>query len=450
MLRIFEIAIVQAKIAYNSYGCHNQECCFFVLKEELERYGGPDVYIHKADRQEIRAEPLVIRANTGDYIDLHITDLTAYSGDDTDIMHSEVLIRRFYAGNEPGTILLHNYLFESLHQYYGLYGALVIEEYGTTFYNPHNNKKLRFGTRAVIRCRNGTSFREFILFVHNCHSGAMGINYCTEPVTERLERVKNPAYIFSSFLHGDPATPILETYPGDEIRIHLLDVTNTGYNSLNIPGIPVCMNKSILKITDNYSAGDYLYYLGKPDGKLDFLWGIVRVHKKYKKDLMPLYSEKEHVLPEFISPGNGSIIRHYEIAAADTRIIHGKYKNYVFGNTGRMVFVLLKDLEMVLAGKTRPEPLTLYANSGEWIEIILYNAFNTRISLNPQSLQYEPLHNSGINVGYNEWEQTVAPGESRRYLWYAGKNYKASCRLYSFGDMENSQYCGLAGTVISE
>lgn len=37
-----------------------------------------------------------------------------------------------------------------------------------------------------------------------------------------------------------------------------------------------------------------------------------------------------------------------------------------------------------------------------------------RVSLNPQFLNYDPVCDSGINVGYNNREQTVGPGAK----WY--------------------------------
>lgn len=37
-VKVFEIALVQAKLTYNKYGWHDPEGRFFVLKEELERW----------------------------------------------------------------------------------------------------------------------------------------------------------------------------------------------------------------------------------------------------------------------------------------------------------------------------------------------------------------------------------------------------------------------------
>lgn len=72
-----------------------------------------------------------------------------------------------------------------------------------------------------------------------------------------------------------------------------------------------------------------------------------------------------------------------------------------------------------------------------------------RVSLNPQFLQYDPVNDSGINVGYNSREQTVGIGESKRYLWKADREY-GTCILQSFGDLRNHRYHGLFGAVIVE
>lgn len=124
-----------------------------------------------------------------------------------------------------------------------------------------------------------------------------------------------------------------------------------------------------------------------------------------------------------------------------------------------------------MAGKYTPKPLILRANVGDWLEITLYNVWNpdqpipyfdyprvpldlkhrpsNRVSLNPQFLQYDPVCDSGINVGYNSKEQTVGIGESKRYFWKADREYGA-CILQSFGDMRNHRYHGLFGAVIVE
>lgn len=542
-VKIFEIAMVQAKITYNRYGWHDPQGRFFVLKEELERHGGLDAYIRKVEEQKIKVEPLVIRANAGDCIELRTTNLlpeylegSAFQlRTRTDIVghhvhllkfdtivsdgsangwnniagarRYETLIERFFADEELRTVFFHDHLFANSHQQHGMFGALIIEEAGATFHSPRTGKELRFGTKAVIRRRDGTSFREFALFVHDfaflfdkngnplnppavpgSHDdpGVMGINYRAEPMRERLNKKEDPAYIFSSFVHGDPATPILESYPGEELMIRLLDGAHEEQHSLNVAGMswrreladfrsPLAASQTLgvseafnLNITEKYGAGDYLYYFGGIDDAWLGLWGIIRVHRRYKKHLRPLCKGKDKIFTLPLCPGKDDVVRHYEVAALQTKLIYNRYGDH---DPDGLVFVPLEDVDMVLAGKCKPKPLILRANVGDWIEVTLHNAFNpkqpvpyydyprvpldkehtpsVRVSLNPQFLQYDPICDSGINVGYNEQEQTVGIGESKRYLWHADREYGA-CIIQSFGDMRNHRYHGLFGAVIVE
>lgn len=542
-VKVFEIALVQAKVTYNSYGWHDPQGRFFVLKEELERHGGLKAYIRKVENQEIQAEPLVIRANAGDCIELHTTNLLPEVLEEspfqlrtiTDIVghhvhlvkfdtivadgaangwnniagarRYETLIERFFADEELRTVFFHDHLFANSHQQHGLFGALIIEEAGATFHDIRDGSRLSWGTKAVIRRRDGTSFREFALFVHDfallfdkngealnppevpgSHDdpGVMGINYRSEPMRERLKKHDDPAYIFSSFVHGDPATPILETYPGDELMIRLLDGAHEEQHSLNITGMswrkepadvrsPLTASQTIgiseafnVNVTEDYGAGDYLYYFGGIDDAWLGLWGIIRAYDKYQECLKPLCKGKNMILPLPPCPGRGDVVRRYEIAAVQSNLIYNKYGDH---DPDGLVFVPLEDVELVLAGKCAPKPLILRANAGDWLEVTLHNALNPdqpvpyfdypkvpldkphtpseRVSLNPQFLQYDPVCDSGINVGYNPKEQTVGIGESKRYLWRADREYGA-CILQSFGDMRNHRYHGLFGAVIVE
>lgn len=542
-VKIFEIAMVQAKVTYNRYGWHDPQARFFVLKEELERHGGLEAYIRKVEKQEIMVEPLVIRANAGDCIELHTTNLLPeyIEGSPfqlrtrTDIVghhlhlvkfdtivsdgaangwnniagarQYETLIERFFANEELRTVFFHDHLFANVHQQHGLFGALIIEEAGATFHNPENGEELHFGTQAVIRRNDGTSFREFALFVHDFaflfdkngkplnppavpgspdDPGVKGINYRSEPMLERLSKKEDPAYMFSSFVHGDPSTPILETYPGDELMIRLIDGAHEEQHSLNIAGMswrreladlqsPLAASQTLgvseafnLNVTENYSAGDYLYYFGGIDDAWLGLWGIIRAHGKYKDHLKPLCRGKERIHPLPPCPSKDDVIRRYEVVALHTKLLYNRYGDH---DPDGLVFVPLQDVDQALAGKWMPKPLILRANVGDWIEVVLHNAWSPenpipyfsyprvpldrkytpsmRVSLNPQFLEYDPVRDSGINVGYNEQEQTVGVGESKRYLWHADREYGA-CILQSFADMRNHRYHGLFGAVVVE
>lgn len=542
-IKVFELALVQAKVIYNRYGWHDPQGRFFVLKSELERHGGLDSYIKKVENRKICVEPLVIRANAGDCVEIRLTNLLPEYIEEspfqmrtkTDIagfhIHLvkfdtivadgaangwnniagarkyETLIERFFVNEELNTVFFHDHLFANSHQQHGVFGALIVEEAGATFHNIRTGKKLEYGTKAVIKRRNGTSFREFAMFVHDfallfdkdgnalnppempgSHDdpGVMGINYRCEPMRERLKPQDDPAYIFSSLIHGDPATPILETYPGDEIIIRLLDGAHEEQHSFNLTGLswkkeltnissPDIASQTIgiseafnIRITKQYRPGDYLYYFGGIDDAWLGLWGIIRAYGQTNKRLKPICKAKDSIIPLSPCPSKNSVIRRYEIAAIQRNI---QYNNYGDHDPDGLIFVPLKEADHAAKADYKPKPLILRANAGDWVEITLHNLFDPekpvqyfnyprvpldhehkpsmRVSINPQFLNYDPVCDSGINVGYNNHEQTVGVGESKKYLWYADKEYGA-CTIQSFGDMRNHRYHGLFGVIIIE
>lgn len=540
-VRVFEIALVQAKVVYNRYGWNDPQGRFFVMKEELERHGGLDSYIRKVESGKICVEPLVIRANAGDCIEVRLTNLLPEFLKEspfqmetmTDIVgfhihlvkfdtivsdgaangwnniagarQYETLIERFFANTELRTVFFHDHLFANSHQQHGVFGALIVEEAGATFHDVRTGKELRYGTKAVIQRKDGTSFREFALFVHDfallfdkegnplnppevpgSHDdpGVMGINYRSEPMRERLKTHDDPAYIFSSLVHGDPATPILETYPGDELMIRLLDGAHEEQHAFNLTGMswkrevtdfasPTVASQTLgisevfnIHITDKYAPGDYLYYFGGMDDAWLGLWGIIRAYDYPRKRLKPLCKGKDSILPLPPCPSKDAVIRKYEVAAIQRNISYNCHGDH---DPDGLLFVPLEEAERAKEKNYQPKPLILRANAGDWIEVTLHNLFeeqipyfdypkvpldkahkpSMRVSLNPQFLTYDPVCSSGINVGYNNREQTAGVGESIKYLWYANQEYGA-CIIQSFGDMRNHRYHGLFGTIIIE
>lgn len=540
-VKVFEIALIQAKITYNRYGWHDPQGRFFVLKETLEQHGGLDAYVCKIERQEIQAEPFVIRANAGDCIEIRLTNLlperlegSAFQLETiTDIVgyhihlvkfdtivsdgaangwnniagarQYETLVERFFANTKLHTVFFHDHLYANSHQQHGVFGSLLIEEAGATFHDIRTGKELTHGTKAVIRRKDGTSFREFALFVHDfallfdkdgkplnppeipgSHDdpGVMGINYRCEPMRERLKHHDDPAYMFSSLVHGDPATPILETYPGDELMIRLLDGAHEEQHCFNLTGMswkkevddivsPDVASQTLgiseafnIHVTKPYEPADYLYYFGGIDDAWLGLWGIIRAYDCPNKRLKPLCKGKNAIIPLPPCPGKDSVIRKYEIAAIQKNICYNAYGDH---DPNGLLFVPLTDVSDAMQEDYKPKPLILRANAGDWIEVTLHNLFSQpipyfdyprvpldkkhkpsmRVSLNPQFLHYDPRCDSGINVGYNNREQTVGIGESKKYLWYADQEYGA-CLLQSFGDLRNHRHHGLFGAIIIE
>lgn len=540
-IKVFEIAAVQAKLIYNRFGWHDPQGRFFVLKEDIEKEGSLDNYLEKVESGVIRPEPLVIRVNAGDCIEIRLTNfLTEFIGGNefqlktlTDIVgyhihlvkfdtivsdgaangwnniagarKCETLIERFFANEELNTVFFHDHLFANMHQQHGMFGALIVEPAGSVFLDPKTGCELKSGTKAVIRTADGKSFREFALFLHDFallfdkggkplnppehpgsddDPGVMGINYRCEPMPERLKILNDPSHIFSSFAYGDPATPILETYPGDPIRIRLLDGAHEEQHVFNIEGMPwrkeitdplspLVQSQTIgiseafnIHIDEPYTAGDYLYYSGGIDDLWLGMWGIIRAYAEQNDDLLPLCGRRHTVCPQ--TPPPDAVIRRFEIAAIQKDLVYNRFGDH---DPEGLIFVPMEQLREVQNGCKRPIPLILRANAGDWIEVTLHNMLDpdrpvkyndypsvpldfphepsNRVSLNPQFLKYDPVASSGINVGYNAVEQTAAPGESIRYLWHADREYGPAL-LSSFGDLRNHRHHGLFGAIIIE
>ena len=209
-----------------------------------------------------------------------------------------------------------------------MFGGLIIEPKGSTYHDPQTGKRIKYGTKAVIKTPSGRAFREFGLFVHDfallfdrhgkalnpppfpgSHDdpGVMGINYKCEPLRERLnDKYDDPSDVFNSNVHGDPVTPIIETYPGEEIVIRLLDGAQEEQHAFNIHGMkwrkeitdrksPLVQAQTLgiseafnIRITDDYKPGDYIYYFGGQDDLWLGLWGIIRVYKNKNNKLIPI------------------------------------------------------------------------------------------------------------------------------------------------------------------
>ncbi|MDD7177099.1 MAG: multicopper oxidase domain-containing protein [Lachnospiraceae bacterium] len=201
-----------------------------------------------------------------------------------------------------------------------------------------------------------------------------------------------------------------------------------------------------------------------------------------KHNCSPLTDEK-HCCPH----DTDTPVKVFEIAVVQAKLTYNRYgwhdpqgrffvlkeelERHGDHDPDGLMFIPLEDLDRCKHEGYKPKPLILRANAGEWIEVTLHNLFNPkkpvpyfdypkvpldmkhkpsmRVSLNPQFLHYDPVCDSGINVGYNNREQTVGVGESKKYLWFADQEYGA-CILQSFGDMRNHRYHGLFGAILIE
>lgn len=153
-------------------------------------------------------------------------------------------------GAEPeGTHYFHSHGWTRLQTAHGLFGAVIVEPRGSRHLDPVDGGELASGWSATIAPPDGSHFREFVVFYHEVGNeryrlldrddapvtqvdpftsayrpGARAINYRSEPFMNRLalqhrltgRHDKSQAY--SSYVFGDPATPIARSYLGDPVK----------------------------------------------------------------------------------------------------------------------------------------------------------------------------------------------------------------------------------------
>ncbi|MCX0360670.1 multicopper oxidase domain-containing protein [Clostridium perfringens] len=159
-------------------------------------------------------------------------------------------------------------------------------------------------------------------------------------------------------------------------------------------------------------------------------------------------------------------VREFHIAAIQKDIKYNDFKDH---DPDGLLFVPYEYKDDIISGKMEPTPLILRAKKGECIKVKLTNCFtkpipyydfpgvpvdkevtpSMRVGISPQFLRFDPVTDSGINVGYNNLEQTVKPGDSKTYSWYADEEY-GTCLLSSLTDIRNHRYHGLFGAIIIE
>lgn len=329
-------------------------------------------------------------------------------------------------------------------------------------------------------------------------SSTTAISYRSEPMRNRMPLSHDPAdsgedISMSSWVYGDPAQPILRAYVGDPAKIrlvhggiketHVFHLHNHQWRletenpvSTIIDSITIspqeCYTLDILygAGSRNRVIGDVIFHCHLYPHFHEGMWTLWRIFDRLEDGTgeLPDGTPIPALLPLPPCPGKDDVVRRYEVAAVQTELVYNRYGDH---DPDGLIFVPLEEVDLVLAGKYTPKPLILRANVGDWLEVTLHNLWDpnrpvpyfdyptvplelkhkpsNRVSLNPQFLKYDPVCDSGINVGYNHKEQTVGTGESKRYLWKADREY-GTCILQSFGDIRNHRYHGLFRAIVIE
>ena len=227
--------------------------------------------------------------------------------------HGKKMAYRWWADQEFGTIFFHDHLFANYRQKHGLFGALLVEPIGARFYDNVTNRPIVSGPQAIVVRPDGYKFREFCIGIGDfipmwdrrntplnrpAHpgghgdQGVMGLNYRNAPIRERLRN--DPAFWFSSRVHGDPDTTIFGTYPNEPIWFRVLQGSHEEQHSFQVHGMrwrrfrgnrdSSIRNQQTFGISEAftfineepYGPGDYLYKLSGADDLWLGCWGIIR------------------------------------------------------------------------------------------------------------------------------------------------------------------------------
>lgn len=546
----FNVSLIQLPIVYNRQGWNDPIGRMYVLDEDRE-----DVLIGKKE-----PEPLVLHMTANSCVRINFTnclpevaagnafqlvtrayeasfhvhfvkfDVLVSDGSnvgwnyDSSVLPGETIRYEYFADVELKAWFFHDHLFAGFHQQHGVFGTGVVHPRFSSFLDSKTGEVVDHGAQITVTQPLIPDYRDMVLMVQDFSllfdqdgcplqppefpgsqddPGLFGVNYKNEPLQFRLGKDNDPAYSFSSFVNGDPITPILHCYEGDPIRVRLLQGAQEESHSFNIHGLrwkaeypdseTKVRDQQHISISESFTlqmyvprAGDYLWTFETEEDLWNGLWGLIRAFDEEVDSLIPLPDrqcppKRTKALPEptgkppakaevVTSPGPvDAPVKTFNIVAFHTPII---YSNWGEQDPFGIVFALEEDVEEILNGKN-PEPLIIRANQGDVVEINLTSrlergkfpypdgiwkyppvkeqAFyppSLRISLHAQLLDYDVKTSAGETVGFNP-DQTVAPGDVITYKWYVN-NEVGACGLWDMADIRNHRSLGTFGAFIAE
>ncbi|MBX2998788.1 MAG: multicopper oxidase domain-containing protein [Caldilineaceae bacterium] len=380
---------------------------------------------------------------------------------------------RWYPDAQTGTAYFHDHVNALRSWPHGLFGALIVEPPGSTYHHPQSGEPLRSGPLADIRTDAALSadiqgsFREMVLFVQDDHPRTRTANDSGGSFNLRVEplapRSADPAHLFSSQVFDEPATPILQANLGDPLVIRGLAAGTNDVHTLHVEGHwwriepfdpeAAWTNTAHLGISERadlyipaaggpqQQPGDYLYRNGRTAKVNAGSWGVVRVWPlgtEAESGLRPLPG-REAPLPPPLCPADAPV-RAFDLAALDFPL------PMLGGKMGKL-FVLQAQKQALLAGALPPEPLVLRVNQGDCITVTLTNETDA----GPVSFYADlpALAGTGLNVGRNPTEQTILPGASGVYTYYAHPSLGERAALArDGGDPLANVRLGLYGALI--
>ena len=206
---------------------------------------------------------------------------------------------RWYVDQSLRTVFFHDHQYANLHQMKGLFAAMNVEPADAQWRDPKTGEATNgVGTVADIVSPSGKDFREMTVFYqdrapmwkkdaagtpgagpaveppdtvgdYGADQGGVAINYRNAPFQIRTKGgaagpKADPAYTFSSVVHGDPDTPIFQAYEKDPVIVRNVAGSHEeahtfnlhGHRWLNEPDNPT----SALNDTQSMTLAEYFNY----------------------------------------------------------------------------------------------------------------------------------------------------------------------------------------------
>jgi FtsP/CotA-like multicopper oxidase with cupredoxin domain len=350
------------------------ECVQMFLTNDLHLDENPKVPIDHVNRFD---DAYDLPEETSEVsIHVHLVQFDELATDGTSVgfnyvqaaMPGQTFGYRWFVDQPLRTIFFHDHQYANLHQQKGLFAAMNVEPPDAIWRDTRSGAPNDgTGPEAIIESPSGMDFREFTLFYsdripmwrnfgagrpiqppakigdYGADQGGYAINYRNEPFQIRTRPGQpspqgDPAYIYSSAVHGDPATPVLRAYVGDPVVIRnvqgaheeMHNFTLHGHRWLNEPdnpnstlvdqqtiGLAEYFNYEIIgghpvKMRDQGPAlkdkteipewnggpaivnkgaggpGDFLYGSTALDDQWLGMWGIFRTSDRRQPDVAPL------------------------------------------------------------------------------------------------------------------------------------------------------------------
>jgi len=293
-LRTYAVSAINVRITLNKFGDNDPIGFMYVLDENIAAVRAAEAIVDPTQRVSTGLrndviQPLVIRANLGDCVQINFTNrlLTPAS------LHVQGLAYEMSSAGSavglnpssmvaPGASTVYRYSIpsdvtaEGAYYFYshgasrvevshGLFGALIAEPAGSRYLNAETGAEcaeLRSGWQAIIDTPNGPDFREFAILFHEIgdektelfdasgaklpvldakisgayRPGSRAINYRSEPFMDRLMLVGDKSMVYSSYMFGDPATPIQRSYLGEPTKTRLVHAGSEVFHVFHLHG----------------------------------------------------------------------------------------------------------------------------------------------------------------------------------------------------------------------